>query len=102
MDASVKGPRIFSTAFRIHSSSVIFRRSNLITIPAFTRSTTLRWSLLVAGIFAVFTVTLLGFVYLKAKHDLMMHSDRVIGLQMDVFTKMSPERRLDAIDLYLR
>jgi signal transduction histidine kinase len=71
-------------------------------LPALTRSTTLRWSLLVAGIFAAFTVTLLGFVYLKAKHDLMMRSDRVIGLQMDIFAKMSPERRLDAIDLYLR
>jgi signal transduction histidine kinase len=84
------------------SSSVIIRRNDLMHLPAFTRSTTLRWTLLVAGIFAAFTVALLGFVYLKAKHDLMMRSDRLIGSQMDIFAEMSPERRLDAIDVYLK
>jgi hypothetical protein len=39
-------------------------------LPEFTRSTTLRWTLLVAGIFAASIVALLGFVYLKTKDDL--------------------------------
>jgi hypothetical protein len=67
-------------------------------LPEFTRSSTLRWTLLVAGIFAAFTVALLGFVYLKTRHDLMMRSDRVIVSQMDVFAELSPARRLDAIN----
>jgi signal transduction histidine kinase len=67
-------------------------------LPEFTRSTTLRWTFLVAGIFAAFIVALLGFVYLKTERDLTMRSDRVISSQMGVFAALSPERRLDAID----
>jgi signal transduction histidine kinase len=84
------------------SASLIFRWNGLMRLPELPRSTTLRWTLLAAGIFAAFTVALLGFVYFKAKQDLMMRSDRVIGSQMDVFAVMSPERRLDAIDAYLK
>jgi signal transduction histidine kinase len=84
------------------NSSVLLRWNDLMHLAAFTRSTTLRRTLLVAGIFAVFTAALLGFVYLKAKHDLTMRSDRLIGSQMDVFAEMSPERRLEAIDVYLK
>ena len=51
-------------------------------LPEFTRSTTLRWTLLVAGIFAAFIVALLGFVYLKTKDDLTMRSDRVVASQI--------------------
>jgi signal transduction histidine kinase len=71
-------------------------------LPEFTRSTTLRWTLLVAGIFAAFVVALLGFVYLKTKNDLTMRSDRMIASQMDLFAQLPSERRLDAIDEYLR
>jgi signal transduction histidine kinase len=71
-------------------------------LPEFTRSTTLRWTLVVAGIFAAFVVALLGFVYLKTKNDLTMRSDRMIASQMGLFTQLSPERRLDAIDEDLR
>ena len=46
-------------------------------LPEFTRLTTLRWTFLVAGIFAAFTIALLGFVYLKTEDDLTMRSDRV-------------------------
>jgi signal transduction histidine kinase len=52
----------------------------------------------VAGIFAAFTVALLGFVYLKTKYDLTMRSDRVIASQIGVFADLSSERRLDAIN----
>jgi hypothetical protein len=41
-------------------------------LPEFTRLTTLRWTFLVAGIFAAFIVALLGFVYLKTEDDLTM------------------------------
>jgi signal transduction histidine kinase len=71
-------------------------------LPEFTRSTTLRWTLLVAGIFAASIVALLGFVYLKAKGDLTMRSDRVIATQIGVFAALLPERRLDAINEHLK
>jgi signal transduction histidine kinase len=71
-------------------------------LPEFTRSATVRWSVLVAGIFAVFTITLLGFVYLKARHDLTMRLDRVISLQMAMLVSLSPAQRLDSIDQGLR
>jgi signal transduction histidine kinase len=71
-------------------------------LPEFTRSTTLRWTVLVAAIFAVFIVALLGFVYLKTKDDLTMRSDRVIASQISVFAHLSPERRLDALDEHLK
>ncbi len=67
----------------------------------FTRSTTLRWTLLVAGLLAAFIVALLGFVYLKTKSDLTVRSDRVIASQMSVFAHLPPERRLHAIDEHL-
>ena len=70
--------------------------------PEFTRSTTLRWTSLVAGIMAAFIIALLGFVYLKTKDDLTMRSDRVIASQIGFFAYLSPERRLDAIDDYLK
>src|SRR6266404_8781212 len=68
----------------------------------FTRSATLRWTLLVAGIFAAFVVALLEFVYLKTKNDLTMRSDRLVASQIGVFADLSPERGLDAIDEHLK
>jgi hypothetical protein len=68
----------------------------------FTRSTTLRWTLLVAGIFAAFIVVLLGFVYLKTRDDLTKRSDRLIASQMSFFAALSTERLLDAIDEHLK
>jgi hypothetical protein len=71
-------------------------------LPEFTRSATLRWTLLVAGIFAAFVVALLGFVYSKTKDDLTMRSDRLVASQIGVFADLSPERRLDAINEHLK
>src|SRR4030088_1069899 len=71
-------------------------------LPEFTRSATLRWTLLVAGIFAAFVVALLGFVYSKTKDDLTMRSDRLVASQIGVFADLLPERRLDAINEYLK
>ena len=71
-------------------------------LPEFTRSTTLRWTLLVAGIFAAFIVALLGFVYLKTKDDLTIRSDRLIASQIGVFADLSAVRRLNAINEHLK
>jgi signal transduction histidine kinase len=76
--------------------------ANLMQLPEFARSTTLQWTLLVAALFAGFVIALLGFVYLKTKHDLTMRSDRIIGAQMSVFADLSPEHRLEAIDERLK
>ena len=79
------------------SASMIVRRNNLMQLPEFTRSASLRWTFLVAGLFAAFVVALLGFVYLKTQGDLTMRSDRMIASQMGVFADLSPERRPGAI-----
>jgi signal transduction histidine kinase len=68
----------------------------------FTRSTTMQWTLLVSGIFAAFTVALLGFVYLKTKQDLTLRSDRAIALQMRILMALPPGQRLDSINEGLR
>jgi hypothetical protein len=93
-----KGSKATRNVERLSSLSV----DNLMKRPEFTRSTTLRWTALVAGIFAAFIIALLGFVYLKTKDDLTMRSDRVIVSQIGFFAYLSPERRLDAIDDYLK
>jgi signal transduction histidine kinase len=77
----------------------LFNRSGKASeLPEFTRSTTLRWTVVVACMFAAFIVVLLGLVYLKTKNDLTMRSDRMIASQAGLFAHLSAERRLDAID----
>jgi signal transduction histidine kinase len=83
------------------SACVGLGRNNLMQLREFTRSTTLRWTLLVAGLLAGFIVALLGFVYLKTKNDLTVRSDRMIASQMSVFAHLPPERRPNAIDEHL-
>jgi hypothetical protein len=89
---------------QIHSWSafVISRETIAMRWPEFVRSTTLRWTALLAAIFAAFVVAMLGFVYLKIKHDLTIRYDRSIRSQMGVLALLSPPRRLDAIDDSLR
>src|SRR5438445_13213240 len=71
-------------------------------LPWCVRSTTFRWTFLVAGAFAAFTVALLGFVYLKMKHDLTMRFDRAIGLQMHVLAVLPPGERIESINEGIR
>src|SRR6202171_1254036 len=108
-----QGDRPYSDAYRRslasipqskqkRSASVIVRRNSLMQLPEFTRSTTLRWTFLVAGLFAAFIVALLGFVYLKTERDLTKRSDRMMVSHMGVFADLSPERRLDAINEHLK
>src|SRR5229473_596073 len=102
MALSIEASQVFPQAIRNVDASVIFRRIDLMQLPEFMRSTTLRWTFLVAGIFAAFIVALLGFIYLKTESDLTARSDRVIASQMGVFSGLSPERRLDAINEHLK
>jgi signal transduction histidine kinase len=84
------------------SAFAILRKGKLMQLPEFTRSTTMRWTMLVAGVFAAFTVALLGFVYLKTKQDLMLRSDQAIVSQIGVLEALSPKQRLDAINEGMR
>ena len=84
------------------SASAIVRRNIPMQLPEFTRSTTLRWTVLLVGIFAAFTVALLGFVYLKTKHDLTMRTDRAIVSQMGILAALSPGPMLESINEGLR
>src|SRR6266480_3570476 len=102
MALSIETSQLFPQASRNLDTSVIFRRIDLMQLPEFMRSTTLRWTILVAGIFASFIVALLGFIYLKTESDLTTRSDRVIASQISVFAGLSPERRLDAINEHLK
>src|SRR6202158_2147454 len=101
MGLSVEASQAFPNASRNLERLGNLRWDDLMQLPEFTRSTTLRWTFLVAGIFATFIVALLGFVYLKTERDLTMRSDRVIASQMGVFAALSPERRHDAINEHL-
>jgi signal transduction histidine kinase len=56
----------------------------------------------VAGVFAAFTIALLGFVYLKTKHDLTIRADRVIALQMGRLLALAADQRRHSIDEGLR
>jgi signal transduction histidine kinase len=106
---STKSCELFST-LRDHSSgraeawsnSAIFRRDNVMHWPEFMRSNRLRWTMLVTCIFAAFTVALLGFVYLKTKHDLTLRSDRAIASEMENLVALPSGQRLDAINESLR
>jgi signal transduction histidine kinase len=84
------------------SVSSLLGRNDPVQLPEFARSTTLRWTALLAGIFAAFTVALLGFVYLKAKHDLTMRTDRAIASQMGTVAALSPAERLESINESIR
>ncbi len=100
--ALIEASQVFPQASRNVDTSVIFRWIDLMQLPEFMRSSTLRWTFLVAGIFATFIVALLGFIYLKTESDLTTRSDRVIASQMAVFASLSPERRLEAINEHLK
>src|SRR2546427_5697473 len=102
MALSIEASQVFPQTRRNVDASAIFQRIDLMQLPEFMRSTTLRWTILVAGVFAAFIVALLGFIYLKTESDLTTRSDRVIASQMGVFAGLSPERRLDAINEHLK
>src|SRR5712675_122801 len=70
--------------------------------PQFIRSNTFHWALMVAGVFAVFVIVLFGFIYWQIDDYLTARSDRVITLELEGISGLSPERRLQAMDERLR
>src|SRR3979411_244751 len=66
--------------------------------PQFLRSNTFHWALMVAGAFAVFVIILFGFIYWKIDDYLIARSDRVITVELDGISALSPQRRFEAID----
>jgi signal transduction histidine kinase len=67
----------------------------------FIRSTTFRWALAVAGVFAVFVIVLFGFIYWQTDHYLIARSDRMITSQLNFIAGLPSTRQLDAIDQHL-
>lgn len=65
--------------------------------PQFIRSTTFRWALAVAGAFAVFVVTLFGFIYWKTDNYLIARSDKMIATQLQYIAGLPSVRQPDAI-----
>jgi signal transduction histidine kinase len=61
------------------------------------RSTTFRWTLAVAGVFAILVIVLFGFIYWQTDQYLVARSDRMIVNQLDVIAALPSERRLEAI-----
>jgi signal transduction histidine kinase len=57
---------------------------------------------MVAGVFAVFIMVLFGFIYWKIDDYLVQRSDRVITVELEGISGLSPQRRLEAIDEKLR
>src|ERR1700739_4236315 len=87
--------REFPKSHRGVACSRKLRRVNLMQVPELMGLPTLRGAGLVVGIFATFTVALLGFVYLKIRHDLTLQFDRAIALQMEALVALPPGQRLE-------
>lgn len=69
--------------------------------PQFIRSTTFRWALAVAGVFAIFVIVLFGFIYWKTDSYLIIRSDRMVARQLHYIAGLSGGRQLDAIAQHL-
>jgi hypothetical protein len=68
----------------------------------FIRSSTFRWALAVAGVFAIVVIVLFSFVYWQTDDYLIARSDRMIASQLNFIAGLPNERLLDAIDQHLR
>src|SRR6516165_9713354 len=64
----------------------------------FIRSTTFRWTVAVAGMFAVFLVALFGFMYWRTEQFLLTRTDAVIAMQTQVLLSAPPNRQLEMLD----
>jgi len=73
-----------------------------VSLPDFARTTTFRWTLAVAGAFALYIVVLFAAVYWRTEQYLTARSDAVVTLQAQTFAAATPERRSDAIGEFLR
>ena len=71
-------------------------------LPDFIRTATFRWTLAVAGMFAMYIVVLFAGVYWRTAQYLIARSDAVVTMQAQIFAVATPERRLVAIEEFLR
>jgi signal transduction histidine kinase len=73
-----------------------------VRLPDFARTSTFRWTLIVAGAFVLCTLLLFGFVYWQAAAYMTATFDDLITAELRVITVDTPERRLQQIDNRLR
>jgi signal transduction histidine kinase len=78
-------------------SSKISGRQHSMTQLLFMRSNTFRWALVVAGVLAVFVISLFGFIYWKTDDYLVARSDKMIASQINFIASLTGDRQLDAI-----
>jgi len=83
-------------------SSKISGRQDSMTQLLFMRSKTFRWALVVAGVLAVFVISLFGFIYWKTDDYLVARSDKMIASQLNFISGLTGGRQLDAIDQHLK
>src|SRR5258705_187009 len=76
--------------------------SSSVPRPEFTRTTTFRWALVVASLFAVYILVLFSVIYWRTERYLTARSDAVVTMQAQVFAAATTEQRLVAIDELLR
>jgi signal transduction histidine kinase len=69
-----------------------------VRLPDFTRSTTFRWTLSVAGAFVLSTLLLFGFVYWQTAVYMVNKYDILLAQELRVFAANTPEQRLQEID----
>src|ERR1700686_4345521 len=73
-----------------------------VRLPDFTRATTFRWTLVVAGAFGLCTLLLFGFVYWQTAAYFVSENDALLSDELRVFAANTPEQRLAEIDDRLR
>src|ERR1700730_3007291 len=76
--------------------------SSSVRLPDFTRATTFRWTLVVAGAFGLCTLVLFGFVYWQTAAYMVAENDALLSEEIRVFAANTPEQRLAEIDDRLR
>jgi signal transduction histidine kinase len=73
-----------------------------VRLPDFARTTTFRWTLVVAGAFVLCTLVLFGFVYWQTAVYMVSKYDVLLTAELRVFAANTPEQRLLEIDDRLR
>jgi signal transduction histidine kinase len=73
-----------------------------VRLPEFSRTTTFRWTLVVSGAFALYTILMFGFVYWKTTGELTGRIDGIATRAADIIAAAAPENRIAAIDERLR
>jgi signal transduction histidine kinase len=69
-----------------------------VRLPDFARSTTFRWTLTVAGAFALCTLVLFAFVYWQTALYMVSKYDLLLAQELRVFAANTPEQRLAEIE----